>query len=48
MDEGASERDVVVTYRKTHVRLATSIAAARQYTTVGAHTAGSDNVHYEL
>jgi C-terminal processing protease CtpA/Prc len=50
MDEGTSDRDVVVAYRKTHVRLATSIAAAAQrYTTVGAHVAGGDNiVHYEL
>jgi C-terminal processing protease CtpA/Prc len=49
LDEG-SERDVVVAYRKTHVRLATSIASAPQrYTTVGAKVAGGDAiVHYEL
>ena len=50
MDEGTSERDVVVAYRKTHVRLATSIAATPQrYTTKGVDVAGGDAiVHYEL
>jgi C-terminal processing protease CtpA/Prc len=49
MDEG-TERDVVVAYRKIHVRLATSIAAAPQrYTAVGTEVAGGDAiVHYEL
>jgi hypothetical protein len=46
LDEGTSERDVVLAYRKTHVRLATSIAAPQQYTTVGAHISGNAFDHY--